>query len=84
MVTLIEKMKGTGTSHCRYRTLSNNAGKCVKDNNQIQQVQNDQALRLVSQQSHFANACVQEIPRKEVMILFKTRKLMIHNQRKLS
>ena len=36
------------------------------------------------QSSNFANAFVQEIPRKEVTILFRTRKLMIHDLRMLS
>ena len=44
----------------------------------------EKQIKWASQQSHFANAFVQEIPRKEVMILFRTRKLMIHNQRMLS
>ena len=44
----------------------------------------EKQIKWASQQSHFANAFVQEIPRKEVMILFRTRKLMIHDQRMLS
>ena len=36
------------------------------------------------QSSNFANAFVQEIPRKEVTILFRTRKLKIHDLRVLS
>ena len=36
------------------------------------------------QSSNFANAFVQETPRKEVTILFRTRKLKIHDLRMLS
>jgi len=56
-----------------------------RDDKKVQK--SEQQVEWVGQQlqsSDFANAFVQEIPRKEVTILFRTRNLKIHNLRVLS
>ena len=75
-------------------TLSSRVGPCIKPpkkrknlikRNEIRQgeTQVERAGQLL-QWSIFTNALVQEIPRKEVTILFRTNKLKIHDLRVLS
>ena len=74
-------------------TLSSRVGPCIKPQkrknlikrNEIRQgeTQVERAGQLL-QWSIFTNALVQEIPRKEVTILFRTNKLKIHDLRVLS